>query len=51
VQRTSPSLATAVTRRVWACVSLQWEWLGGEPAPRGFASAEPGKPREVSRAA
>ncbi len=28
----SPALATAVTDRIWACVSLQWEWLGGEPA-------------------
>jgi len=26
--------ATAVTDRVWACVNLQWEWLGGVPAPR-----------------
>jgi glycerol-3-phosphate dehydrogenase (NAD(P)+) len=25
----SPALATAVTERIWACVSLQWEWLGG----------------------
>jgi 1-acyl-sn-glycerol-3-phosphate acyltransferase len=30
--RPSPALAAAVTARVWACVSLQWEWLGGEPA-------------------
>jgi glycerol-3-phosphate dehydrogenase (NAD(P)+) len=30
----SPDAAGAVTERVWACVSLQWEWLGGEPAPR-----------------
>ena len=29
---TSPSLATAVTARIWACVSLQWEWLGGAGA-------------------
>jgi glycerol-3-phosphate dehydrogenase (NAD(P)+) len=28
----SPALATAVTDRIWACVSLQWEWLGGERA-------------------
>jgi glycerol-3-phosphate dehydrogenase (NAD(P)+) len=27
----SPRLAAGVTRRIWACVSLQWEWLGGEP--------------------
>lgn len=25
----SPGLAAAVTERIWACVSLQWEWLGG----------------------
>jgi glycerol-3-phosphate dehydrogenase (NAD(P)+) len=25
----SPVLAAAVTERIWACVSLQWEWLGG----------------------
>jgi 1-acyl-sn-glycerol-3-phosphate acyltransferase len=25
----SPALATAITERIWACVSLQWEWLGG----------------------
>lgn len=28
----SPKLAAGVTRRIWACVSLQWEWLGGESA-------------------
>jgi 1-acyl-sn-glycerol-3-phosphate acyltransferase len=27
--RSSPALAAAVTGRIWACVSLQWEWLGG----------------------
>jgi 1-acyl-sn-glycerol-3-phosphate acyltransferase len=25
----SPALAGAVTDRVWACVVLQWDWLGG----------------------
>jgi 1-acyl-sn-glycerol-3-phosphate acyltransferase len=29
VAEPSPKLAAGVTRRVWACVSLQWEWLGG----------------------
>jgi hypothetical protein len=29
----SPALAAAVTERMWACVSLQWEWLGGERPP------------------
>ncbi|HEY2216024.1 MAG TPA: lysophospholipid acyltransferase family protein [Solirubrobacteraceae bacterium] len=28
----SPAIATGVTERIWACVSLQWEWLGGERA-------------------
>ena len=27
----SPSLAEAVTDRIWPCVELQWEWLGGAP--------------------
>jgi 1-acyl-sn-glycerol-3-phosphate acyltransferase len=26
----SPKLAAGMTRRIWVCVSLQWEWLGGE---------------------
>jgi glycerol-3-phosphate dehydrogenase (NAD(P)+) len=30
----SPARATGVTDRIWACVNLQWEWLGGVPAPR-----------------
>lgn len=29
VQRPSRELAQAVTDRVWPCVALQWEWLGG----------------------
>jgi 1-acyl-sn-glycerol-3-phosphate acyltransferase len=32
VEHCSPALAGAVTDRIWACVSLQWEWLGGEVA-------------------
>ena len=31
VESCSPALASAVTERIWACVSLQWEWLGGLP--------------------
>jgi glycerol-3-phosphate dehydrogenase (NAD(P)+) len=34
VEHSSPKLATAVTERIWACVSLQWAWLGGVGAPR-----------------
>jgi glycerol-3-phosphate dehydrogenase (NAD(P)+) len=29
VDKASPSLAGAVTDRIWPCVMLQWEWLGG----------------------
>lgn len=34
IQDVSPSLAAAATGRVWACVALQWEWLGGQTPPR-----------------
>jgi glycerol-3-phosphate dehydrogenase (NAD(P)+) len=29
VDHASPELAIAVTNRIWPCVALQWEWLGG----------------------
>ncbi len=29
VEHPSPALAGAVTERIWPCVMLQWEWLGG----------------------
>ncbi|MGI8920285.1 MAG: 1-acyl-sn-glycerol-3-phosphate acyltransferase [Solirubrobacteraceae bacterium] len=29
VQSATPQLAQAVTDRIWPCVMLQWEWLGG----------------------
>jgi glycerol-3-phosphate dehydrogenase (NAD(P)+) len=46
----SPGAARAVTERVWACVSLQWNWLGGvKPVPDQRAQREPR--REISRAA
>jgi glycerol-3-phosphate dehydrogenase (NAD(P)+) len=34
VQDASPALAGAVTDRIWPCVMLQWEWLGGLPPIR-----------------
>ncbi|WP_158276891.1 MULTISPECIES: 1-acyl-sn-glycerol-3-phosphate acyltransferase [Solirubrobacterales] len=37
VQTPSPELAAAVTERIWPCVSLQWEWLGGLPPIRRAA--------------
>jgi 1-acyl-sn-glycerol-3-phosphate acyltransferase len=33
----SPSLAREVTARIWPCVQLQWEWLGGLPPLRTAA--------------
>src|SRR5271165_1024828 len=32
VEDCSPALAASVTSRIWACVSLQWAWLGGTVA-------------------
>jgi glycerol-3-phosphate dehydrogenase (NAD(P)+) len=37
VEGASPELAGAVTRRIWPCVQLQWEWLGGLPPIRRAA--------------
>ncbi len=37
VEGPSPQLATAVTERIWPCVMLQWEWLGGLPPIRRAA--------------
>jgi 1-acyl-sn-glycerol-3-phosphate acyltransferase len=46
----SPALAAGVTERIWACVSLQWDWLGGARAP---AAEDPERLSrgEISRAA
>jgi glycerol-3-phosphate dehydrogenase (NAD(P)+) len=37
----SPALAAGVTERIWACVSLQWEWFGGERACAPAAAQAP----------
>ncbi|MBV9471402.1 MAG: 1-acyl-sn-glycerol-3-phosphate acyltransferase [Solirubrobacterales bacterium] len=37
VENPSPALAGAVTDRIWPCVMLQWEWLGGLPPLRRAA--------------
>jgi glycerol-3-phosphate dehydrogenase (NAD(P)+) len=34
VQEPSKTIALGVAERIWACVSLQWEWLGGASAAR-----------------
>ena len=31
VENPSPRLAEEVTARLWPCVELQWNWLGGAP--------------------
>src|SRR5271166_5846297 len=46
VEHSSPALAGAVTERIWACVSLQWDWLGGVEAPRAELAQE-SAPREI----
>jgi glycerol-3-phosphate dehydrogenase (NAD(P)+) len=50
VESCSPTLATGVTERIWACVSLQWEWLGGAQATAPALIDEAPR-REISRAA
>src|SRR4051794_38164250 len=37
VENPSPHLARAVTDRIWPCIALQWEWLGGLPPVRRAA--------------
>jgi 1-acyl-sn-glycerol-3-phosphate acyltransferase len=37
VEQPSVQLAGAVTERIWPCVMLQWEWLGGLPPIRRAA--------------
>jgi 1-acyl-sn-glycerol-3-phosphate acyltransferase len=50
VEHCSPTLAGAVTDRIWACVCLQWDWLGGVKAPASEVLPETPE-REISRAA
>jgi glycerol-3-phosphate dehydrogenase (NAD(P)+) len=37
VERPSARLATELSERIWPCVELQWEWLGGLPPLRKAA--------------
>jgi glycerol-3-phosphate dehydrogenase (NAD(P)+) len=37
VENPSPRLAAEVTARIWPCIELQWEWLGGLPPLRKAA--------------
>jgi 1-acyl-sn-glycerol-3-phosphate acyltransferase len=40
VENPSPQLARGVTERIWPCVALQWEWLGGVQPPREQISVD-----------
>ncbi len=51
VEEPSPKLAAGVTRRIWACVSLQWEWLGGTGDQPEIDCREQPRVREAARAA
>jgi glycerol-3-phosphate dehydrogenase (NAD(P)+) len=43
VEDPSPFLAAEVTERIWPCVGLQWEWLGGLPPLRTAAVVGAGR--------
>src|SRR3954467_187922 len=51
VDRPSPSLAAAVTERIWPCVELQWAWLGGFVAPAPVEAPSETRPAALGRAA
>jgi 1-acyl-sn-glycerol-3-phosphate acyltransferase len=51
VDSCSPALAGAVTERIWACVRLQWQWLGGAPSVSAAPVEDANAAREMSRAA
>jgi glycerol-3-phosphate dehydrogenase (NAD(P)+) len=50
MQHPSPTAAMGVTERVWNCVNLQWEWLGGAPARLSEQARPPTDGSKVSRA-
>ncbi|HEY5262422.1 MAG TPA: lysophospholipid acyltransferase family protein [Solirubrobacteraceae bacterium] len=50
VEHPSPSIALGVAERIWACVSLQWEWLGGISAARWDQLADNPSQRHVRAA-
>lgn len=35
VEEPTPELANSVTERIWPCIAMQWDWLGGHSAERG----------------
>lgn len=49
VERPSRRIALGVAERIWACVSLQWQWLGGEMPPARLAAPERRERRGLRR--
>ncbi len=48
----SQEQALGVTERIWTCINLQWEWLGGAAAPRRLSGSHAReRSRESARAA
>jgi 1-acyl-sn-glycerol-3-phosphate acyltransferase len=40
VEHPSPRLADEVTQRLWPCIQLQWNWLGGDQLERAPAETQ-----------
>jgi 1-acyl-sn-glycerol-3-phosphate acyltransferase len=51
VDTPSPKIALGVAERIWACVSLQWQWLGGAPPLPLEPVCDPAPERRRARAA
>jgi 1-acyl-sn-glycerol-3-phosphate acyltransferase len=49
VESPSPALAGAVTDRIWPCVRLQWEWLGGAAEQLRVVAEDPGAAPSIPR--
>lgn len=47
-ERPFPSIVLGVTERIWACVSLQWRWLGGGAAPAELATHDTERPARAA---
>jgi 1-acyl-sn-glycerol-3-phosphate acyltransferase len=47
-ERPFPSIALGVTERIWACVSLQWRWLGGAASAAELPSGDRERPARAA---
>jgi len=50
VENPTQAEALAVTERIWPCVVLQWDWLGGKMPPRPAAPVPAVSPSRVAAA-